>query len=174
MIRPYRPSDAAEVLAIYQPFIEESGITFETEVPAFEDFEKRLASIAGRFPFWVWEENGQLLGYAYATTHRERVAYQWAVETSVYVRTPGQGIGKKLYERVLEELRSRGFVWAYGVITLPNEASLALHASCGFEPFARYEQAGQKHGRWYDVQWVRCALNLPLPHLPEPQYGPSR
>lgn len=173
MLRPYRSTDAAAVLALYEPFVRDSGVTFETEVPSLEDFSKRLAHIAGRFPFWVWEDEGTVWGYAYATTHRERIAYQWAVETSVYVGKQRKGMGKFLYERVLSELRERGFVWAYGVITLPNDASLALHQTCGFEPFARYDCAGQKLGSWYDVQWVRCALNAPQPEMPEPRYGPS-
>ena len=173
MLRPYASSDAAGVLALYAPFVAESGITFETEIPSLTDFEKRLAALAGRFPFWVWETDGNVVGYAYAAPHRERKAYQWAVETSVYVGTSGQGIGRKLYDRVLEELRERGFVWAYGVITLPNEASLALHRACGFEPFARYEDAGQKLGTWYDVQWVRLRLNPAKNGRKEPDYGPS-
>jgi phosphinothricin acetyltransferase len=91
----------------------------------------------------------------------------------VYVGRPGEGIGKQLYQKVLSELRDRGFVWAYGVITLPNEPSLALHEACGFKPFARYDNAGQKLGTWYDVQWVRCGLNSVVPGMAEPQYGPS-
>jgi len=73
----------------------------------------------------------------------------------------------------LSELRNRGFVWAYGVITLPNEPSLALHEACGFKPFARYDSAGQKLGTWYDVQWVRCSLNPAAPGMAEPQYDVS-
>ena len=173
MLRPYRSTDAAAVLALYEPFVRDSGVTFETDVPSLEDFSKRLAHIAGRFPFWVWEDGGTVLGYAYGTTHRERIAYQWAVETSVYVGRPGNGIGKQLYQKVLSELRNRGFVWAYGVITLPNEPSLALHEACGFKPFARYDSAGQKLGTWYDVQWVRCSLNPAAPGMAEPQYDVS-
>jgi phosphinothricin acetyltransferase len=173
VLRPYRATDAAAVLALYEPFVRDSGVTFETELPSLEDFSKRLAHIAGRFPFWVWEDGGTVLGYAYGTAHRERIAYQWAVETSVYVGRPGEGIGKQLYQKVLSELRDRGFVWAYGVITLPNEPSLALHEACGFKPFARYDNAGQKSGTWYDVQWVRCGLNSVVPGMAEPQYGPS-
>ena len=173
MLRPYRSTDASAVLALYEPFVRDSGVTFETELPSLEDFSKRLAHIAGRFPFWVWEDGGTVLGYAYGTAHRERIAYQWAVETSVYVGRPGEGIGKQLYQKVLSELRDRGFVWAYGVITLPNEPSLALHEACGFKPFARYDNAGQKSGTWYDVQWVRCGLNSVVPDMAEPQYGPS-
>ena len=173
MLRPYRATDAAAVLALYEPFVRDSGVTFETDVPSLEDFSKRLAHIAGRFPFWVWEDGGTVLGYAYGTAHRERIAYQWAVETSVYVGRPGNGIGKQLYQKVLSELRNRGFVWAYGVITLPNEPSLALHEACGFKPFARYDSAGQKLGTWYDVQWVRCSLNPAAPGMAEPQYDVS-
>ena len=85
-LRPYRPADSDQILAIYGPIIAHSSATFEVEVPSLKDFSERLARIAERFPFWVAEDaNGSILGYAYATTHRERIAYQWAVETSVYV-----------------------------------------------------------------------------------------
>lgn len=172
-LRPYRPSDASAVLAIYGPVIAASSATFELEVPSLSDFSERLARIAGRFPFWVAESaDGRLIGYAYGTTHRERIAYQWAVETSVYVAPDAhrQGVARALYGALLPALAERGFVWAYGVITLPNDASVALHASCGYESFATYAAAGQKFGRWHDVHWMRCALNAARDGMPEPVF----
>ncbi len=170
MVRPFSLHDAAGVLAIYKPFIEDSGATFETVVPSLESFVERMRLISERYPFFVWEEGGKILGYAFATSHRERIAYQWVVETSVYVSEPGRGIGKVLYESLLAELSARGFVWAYGIITLPNHASLALHTHCGFEHFATYVHAGQKNGLWHDVVWVRKLLNPATPQLPEPLF----
>ena len=172
MLRPYRSTDAAAVLALYEPFVRDSGVTFETDVPSLEDFSKRLAHIAGRFPFWVWEEDGTVLGYAYGTTHRERISYQWAVETSVYVapRAHRQGVGRALYSALLPSLAERGFVWAYGVITLPNDASVALHAACGYTSFATYLAAGQKFGQWCDVHWMRYALNEARPGMAAPRF----
>lgn len=172
-LRPYRPSDAESILAIYGPVVAKSTATFETEVPSLHDFSERLARIAGRFPFWVAEDyDGAVLGYAYGTTHRERVAYQWAVETSVYVdpRAHRQGVGRALYTALLPSLAERGFVWAYGVITLPNDSSVALHAACGYESFATYTAAGQKFGQWCDVHWMRYALNEARPGMSEPRF----
>ena len=172
-LRPYRPADCAQILAIYGPIIAHSSATFEVEVPTLDDFSERLARIAGRFPFWVAEDaQGSILGYAYATTHRERIAYQWAVETSVYVAPTAhrQGMGRELYSALLPSLAERGFVWAYGVITLPNDASIALHAYCGYESFATYSAAGQKFGEWCDVHWMRFALNQARPGMKEPTF----
>ncbi|PHX84364.1 MAG: N-acetyltransferase [Flavobacteriales bacterium] len=172
-LRPYRPADSAQILAIYGPIIANSSATFEVEVPSLNDFSERLAQIAGRFPFWVAEDaNGSILGYAYATTHRERIAYQWTVETSVYVAPTAhrQGLGRALYSALLPSLVERGFVWAYGVITLPNDASIALHAACGYESFATYSAAGQKFGEWCDVHWMRYALNQARPGMAAPRF----
>jgi L-amino acid N-acyltransferase YncA len=176
-LRPYRPSDVESILAIYGAVVAQSSATFETEVPSLHDFSERLARIAGRFPFWVAESaDGQLLGYAYGTTHRERIAYQWAVETSVYVSPAAHrhGVGRALYTALLPSLAERGFVWAYGVITLPNEASVALHSACGYESFATYTAAGQKFGRWCDVHWMRYALNAPRDGMAEPKFSGLR
>ncbi len=170
-IRPFAREDADGILAIYGPVVEHSPATFEWDVPELIAFQERLAHIAGRFPFLVAEDpQGQIAGYAYATTHRERWAYQWTVETSVYVAKPGLGLGRTLYEALLPQLADRGFLWAYGVITLPNEASLAVHSTCGFSPFALYSQAGQKFGQWWDVQWVRKSLNSAEPNMPAPRF----
>lgn len=173
LLRPYRSADTESILAIYGPVVAESSATFETEVPALNDFTERLARIAGRFPFWVAvDADGSVLGYAYGTTHRERIAYQWAVETSVYVapRAHRQGVGRALYSALLPSLAERGFVWAYGVITLPNDASVALHAACGYTSFATYSAAGQKFGQWCDVHWMRYALNEARPGMAEPRF----
>ena len=172
-LRPYRPADSAQILAIYGPIIANSSATFEVEVPSLSDFTNRLARIAGRFPFWVAEDaNGSILGYAYATTHRERIAYQWAVETSAYVAPEhcGKGLGKILLKALHHSLTERGFIWSYAVITLPNPASLALVDSMDYDFFATYPAAGQKFGRWYDVQWARFALNEARPGMSEPTF----
>ena len=172
-LRTYRPADSDQILAIYGPIIAHSSATFEVEVPSLKDFSERLARIAERFPFLVAEDaNGSILGYAYATTHRERIAYQWAVETSVYVAPTAhrRGLGLALYVALLPSLLERGFVWAYGVITLPNDASIALHAACGYESFATYSAVGQKFGEWCDVHWMRYALNEARPGMKEPTF----
>ena len=172
-LRPFRPADSAQILAIYGPIIANSSATFEVEVPSLSDFTNRLARIAERFPFWVVESaQEEILAYAYGTTHRERVAYQWAVETSVYVAPDhcGKGIGRVLLEALHASLAERGFVWSYGVITLPNPASLALLNSMDYNFFATYHAAGQKFGRWYDVQWARFALRPAEPGMAAPRF----
>ncbi len=172
-IRAYRSSDAPGILAIYRPFVLEGAVTFEIEVPSLEAFTQRLDAIAARFPFLVAESEGQIAGYAYAATHRERIAYQWAVETSIYVSEPGHGLGRRLYEPLLDQLSQRGFVWAYAVITLPNAASEQFHQALGYEPFALYQDAGQKQGQWCDVAWMRKRLNDSTPGMPEPRFLPA-
>lgn len=172
-IRAYRSSDAPGILAIYRPFVLNGAVTFETKVPSSGAFTQRLDAIAARFPFLVAESEGQIIGYAYAATHRERIAYQWAVETSIYVSQPGRGLGRRLYEPLLDQLSQRGFVWAYAVITLPNAASEEFHQALGYEPFALYQDAGQKQGQWCDVAWMRKRLNDSTPGMPEPRFLPA-
>ncbi|MFZ9970256.1 MAG: GNAT family N-acetyltransferase [Bacteroidia bacterium] len=167
-IRAYRSSDAAGILAIYGPFVLSGAVTFETELPTLESFTERLNGIASRFPFLVAESEGLIAGYAYAASHRERIAYQWAVETSVYVNQPG--LGSALYEPLLAQLQARGFVWAYAVISLPNQASVNFHAKMGYEPFVTYPDAGQKQGRWIDVAWMRRRLNPSLDGAAAPRF----
>lgn len=166
--------DIAAILAIYTPFVLHSPVTFETEVPSFQAFETRVRQIAVKFPYLVAEDNGEILGYAYAGTHRERVAYRWCVETSIYMAEAarGKGLGKRLYNTLLQELRKRNFTLAYGIITQPNEASVALHTACGFTPMALHRNAGFKQG-WHDVLWMENELNPCLQEPPEPFFGPA-
>lgn len=174
LIRAFRKSDTLDLLRIYGHEVLESIATFECEVPSFATFQKRLVTIARRFPFLVaLNSEGRLAGYAYAAPHRDRIAYQWAVETSVYVRDKGQGIGQSLYKALMLQLTHRGFLWAYGVITQPNPASVALHKSCGFESFATFHAAGQKFDRWHNVLWMRKSLNTAVKNMPVPRFDPA-
>jgi L-amino acid N-acyltransferase YncA len=173
-IRAYRSEDAPQIWAIYEPVVANSIATFEYEIPELTIFLQRLAAIAGRFPFLVAEDDaGNILGYAYGSSHRERVAYQWAVETSVYVKDSGKGVGRALYKALLPQLTDRGFVWAYGVITQPNPASVALHEASGYVGFATYKDAGQKFGEWHDVFWMRKMLNHPKSKQSAPIFKPA-
>ena len=128
-IRSARETDAPALLAIYRPFVEQSTASFETEVPSLDEFAMRMSkSVAG----WAWlvaEHDGRCIGYAYASSHRERAAYRWSVETSAYVDAGHRrnGVGRKLYLELFERLASRGFCNAFAGITLPNDASVALH-----------------------------------------------
>src|SRR5688572_24224993 len=133
-IRPVQMADAARILEIYAPFISAGPVTFETSRPSLAEFEQRVQKISAKYPYLVWDENGLVLGYAYASLHRERAAYRWAVETSIYLapEARGKGIGSRLYNALLDEVKACGFTIAYGIIAMPNDASVALHSKCGF------------------------------------------
>lgn len=155
MIRLAAEADAAGIAAIYAPIVASSPISFETDPPTSADIVKRLCDTMVKYPWLVEEIDGDVAGYAYATSHRVRAAYQWCVETSVYVneRFRRRGIGQRLYGVLFEMLRLQGYVNAYAGITLPNPASVALHESVGFTPIGVYRRIGYKVGEWHDVGW---------------------
>ena len=160
MIRAVRTEDAAEILAIYSPFITNTAVSFEYEVPSVDEISRRISDTTAKYPWVVWEENGRVLGYAYASSHRARPAYQWSVEVSVYLHPDARrkGIATLLYHDLFDQLRSSGFYNAYAGITLPNEASVGFHESLGFAPIGVYPRIGYKHGKWHDVGWWRLRL----------------
>lgn len=159
-IRPARAADAAALLAIYAPFAERTAVSFETAAPSVEEFAARIDRSNSRWAWLVAERDGTLLGYAYGSTHRERAAYRWSVETSAYVdpRFQRRGIGRQLYVALLALLADKGYCNAFAGITLPNDASVALHRSIGFEPIGVFESVGWKLGAWQDVAWLQRRL----------------
>lgn len=161
LLRLARPADAESLLAIYAPYVRDTSITFETEVPSTEAFGKRIVGYLDKWPWLVYEANGVVAGYAYASGYRERVAYQWSVECSVYVHDDFMraGVAKALYTALFAILKKQGFRNVYAVINLPNERSVAFHENCGFRYFATYEQVGYKLGKWKNVGWWRLVLN---------------
>jgi phosphinothricin acetyltransferase len=161
MIRIAKADDAEGILAIYAPYIRHTSFTFETIVPSLDDFRERINSYLIHYPWLVCEINGTIAGYAYAAKHRERTAYQWCVESSIYIHDDYQKarIGKALYEALIEILRKQGFRNVYAVINLPNEKSVAFHENCGFVNFATYENVGYKLGRWKNVGWWKLSIN---------------
>lgn len=167
IIRPVDISDAAAILSIYAPYIESTAFTFETVVPSLEEYEQRIRTNTSSYPWLVAVDNGKVIGYAYASRHRERAAYQWTVESSVYVAEDYHhaGVAKQLYEALFELLKSAGFVNVFAVITLPNPKSYAFHQKMGFEPVCVYKNIGFKLGRWHDVAWLQKTVN---PHSAEP------
>lgn len=160
-IRLATPEDAAGILAIYAPYIQNTSYTFETEVPSVQEFAERIRSYLVNWPWLVWEEEGKVAGYAYGARYRERVAYQWCTESSIYMHDDFQkaGIGRRLYATLIEILKRQGFRNVYAVINLPNEKSVAFHEKSGFTHFATYEQVGYKLGKWKNVGWWRLVLN---------------
>ncbi|HEX3098653.1 MAG TPA: arsinothricin resistance N-acetyltransferase ArsN1 family B [Usitatibacter sp.] len=159
-IRVATPSDARGVQEIYAPVVRDTVISFELEPPAVAEMERRIEATLPVLPWLVWEESGRVAGYVYASRHKERAAYQWSVDVTAYVHPDfrRRGVGKALYLELLRILRMQGYFTAYGGITLPNAASVALHESAGFSHFAVYRGVGYKFGRWHDVGWWQCRL----------------
>lgn len=160
VIRPVEPSDAAEIAAIYRPIVEDSTISFEERAPDEREMARRIAQVTQAYPWLVAEQDGRLAGYAYASRHRERACYRYSVDVSVYVAHDARkaGIARALYETLFTQLAQLGFHRAFAGIALPNDASLALHRACGFEPVGVYKEVGWKFGRWVDVAWFARAL----------------
>jgi L-amino acid N-acyltransferase YncA len=161
MIRLATPGDAESILSIYAPYIENTSFTFETETPTITQFAERIESYLITWPWLVYEINGKIAGYAYASRYRERTAYQWSVECSVYIHHDYQrkGLANALYTTLFELLKIQGFRNVYAVINLPNEKSVKFHENFGFEYFATYEKVGYKLGQWKNVGWWKLILN---------------
>jgi L-amino acid N-acyltransferase YncA len=170
LLRPVQASDAEVIAKIYAPSVESTAFTFETEIPGRDEFRARIQKLDGIFPWFVAEENGSVVGYAYASPHRERAAYRWSVEVSVYVDSQHlkKGIARLLYVRLIESLKLQGFYNAYAGITLPNEPSVKLHESFGFKAIGTYQNIGFKLGQWHDVGWWGLTLQTPALHPQEP------
>jgi phosphinothricin acetyltransferase len=158
-LRAATPDDSAAIAEIYAPFVSGSSVSFETEPPDEAAMKDRIEAGGGLYPWLVAESgDGSLLGYAYAARFRERPAYRFAVETSVYLRSgaSGRGLGRRLYEPLLAILEDQGFTQAIAAITLPNDSSVRLHERLGFERAGTYRQVGWKFGTWHDVGlWQR-------------------
>jgi phosphinothricin acetyltransferase len=162
-IRAATTEDAAACAAIYAPYVTDTTISFETEPPTQAEMAERIAA-AERTHAWLvledLEDGGRVVGYAYAGPWRSRPAYRWTCETSIYLEVGRRrrGSGRALYEALLARLAERGYRTAVAGMTLPNEASVALHRAMGFEPVGTFRQVGHKHGQWHDVAWTQRAL----------------
>ncbi|MCW3835292.1 GNAT family N-acetyltransferase [Sphingomonas canadensis] len=177
-IRAARPEDAAAIAAIYAPHVLTGTATFEIDPPDARAMRARMTGSDGLYPWIVATSgpegvpgSGGVIGYAYATRFRERPAYRYVVETSIYVAdvSQRQGAGRLLYEALIDTLRAQGFVHAIGALALPNEASIALHEAVGFRRTGVYREVGYKHGRWIDVGLWQCELNEPAVPPVEPR-----
>ncbi|MGK3982526.1 arsinothricin resistance N-acetyltransferase ArsN1 family B [Sorangium sp. So ce136] len=162
ILRMAHAGDAAAVAAIYAPSV--SGPTsFELEPPTAAEMAARIAGVLAHAPWLVLERDGMVVGYAYGARHRDRAAYQWSVDTSVYIDAAHHrtGVGRALYRALLQLLRLQGFYVAHAGVTLPNPASVGFHEALGFEPIGVYRDVGYKQGAWRDVGWWRLALRAP-------------
>jgi L-amino acid N-acyltransferase YncA len=175
MLRIAEQRDAAQIAAIYRPYVETTAITFEEVPSSAEDMAAKIARVGAVFPFIVWEEGGEVLGYAYATRYRERAAYRWSLEDSVYIRKDavGRGLGRILLSALIELLRELGYFKVYAVITPPNPASVGLHQKLGFSPLCRFSETAFKLGSWQAIDWMELTLNVPPASPREPVAFPD-
>ena len=159
-IRNAAQKDAGALARIYNHYIENTVITFEEELIDAGEMGRRVEKVTADYPWLVWEEEGEILGYAYASRWRERAAYRYACELTVYLHheATGRGAGTALYSRLIDELKARNFHSLLGCVTLPNPASEKLHASLGFEKVAHFHEAGFKFDRWLDVGYFERVL----------------
>lgn len=170
-IRDARRSDVPAMLAIYAPFVEHTAVSFEYDVPTEAEFARRLEEHQAAFPWLVCEENGRVMGYAYAGRAFERAAYGWNAEISCYLAPElrGRGVGRRLYARIEEILTRLGYYKLFAVVTSANAPSVAFHRALGFRDAACFRNVGYKQGGWYDVLW----LEKTLCDRPEPQCLPQ-
>lgn len=160
IIRPVLPSDAKELLAIYAPYVTDTTITFEYDIPSISEFTNRIKNISKSFPYLVAEENGKILGYAYASTYYARAAYDWICELSIYLDKDARSkkISSQLYDTLEKELVSQGYVNLLACISLPNDISIAFHKKRGFNQVAHFPKIGFKFEQWHDIVWLQKRL----------------
>jgi L-amino acid N-acyltransferase YncA len=173
--------DAAACAAIYAPYVEGSPISFEETAPSAAELGARIARTLPAHPWLVAEEGGEVVGYAYACPHRERPAYRWSADVSIYLdgQARGRGTGRALYAELFERLRAQGVRMVCAGITLPNPASIGLHEHMGFEQAGFFPRIGWKEGAWRDIGWWTMDLapdadSTPAePRPPEPEVRPG-
>ena len=160
LVRPASLDDAEAIAAVYRPYVEESVISFEEVAPDAEEMARRMTA-SPRLPWLVAVRAGAVVGYAYASRHRDRAAYRWSADCSVYLAPDerGRGTGRVLYATLFPRLRQLGYTRVFAGIALPNEASVGLHESMGFSLVGVYHRVGFKHGAWHDVGWWELALH---------------
>lgn len=168
-IRTATAQDIAHILAIYAPYVENTTISFEYTTPTLEEFTQRFHTVTAQFPWLVWEENGQILGYAYASAPFQRAAYRWCASSSVYLRPDAQhrGIGRALCQALEAALQKQGYRKLYAVITSGNQASLDFHKSLGYRLLTEFPGCGIKFGKLLGVYWFEKDLSCgDLPEQP--------
>ncbi len=160
MIRDATPEDAAACAAIYAPYVRDTAITFESTPPPPAEMARRIAAAQRAHAWVVLDEGGRVVGYAYGGPYKDRAAYQWSCEVSVYVKLSRRrsGAGRALYEALFARLAERGYRMLVAGMTLPNDASVGLHRAMGFEPVGTYRRIGWKGDAWHDVAWAQRPL----------------
>jgi L-amino acid N-acyltransferase YncA len=155
-----RVGDARAIADIYAPYVRDTIVSFETEVPDATEIAARMGRIEKQYPWLTASTDGRLVGYAYACENRSRAAYRWSVDAAVYLDASAQrrGIGSALYRRLFALLRMQGYVSAFAGISLPNPASIGLHEAMGFALIGVHRNVGYKLGAWRDVGWWQRGL----------------
>ncbi|WP_352399342.1 N-acetyltransferase family protein [Anaerotignum sp.] len=165
-------ADAKQLLAIYAPYVTETTVTFEYDVPSIEEFTYRINNVLQSFPYYVAVMDDEVVGYCYASPFRTRAAYQWMVETTIYIKQDfrGSGIGTMLYSSLEATLKKQGILTMVACIAYPNPASIAFHEANGFEKVGHFSKSGYKLSQWVDVVWMEKHINphnqTPTPFVP--------
>jgi L-amino acid N-acyltransferase YncA len=164
-VRCAREDDAEAIAAIYRPFVLESVVSFETKAPDAAEMQARIADTGRIYPWLVADDRGRVAGYAYASRHSERAAYQWSVNVAIYLHAAyrRQGLGTRLYRILFEVLKLQGFHSLFAGIALPNDASVALHKTMGMDEVGVYRNVGFKFGAWRDVAWFGMSFDNDRP-----------
>ena len=174
IIRDATVKDGSELSEIYKFYVDNFPYSFEYVAPSTDEFSERIAVVLKKFPFFVCEEDGEILGFAYAHQFKERKAYQWICETSIYTKNGciKKGVGAMLYAKLIPALKKQGYVKAIAVLGCPNEGSEIFHQKMGFSLAATLPDIGYKHGSWHDVKYYVLELNNFSDDIPEPvEYG---
>lgn len=160
IIRPAKIEDAQAMLDIYSYYVEHTAISFEYDVPSLEEFTNRLNSYLQEYACFVALIDEQIIGYAYGSKHRYRTAYQWSLESTIYLDSNfhSKGIAKKLYHQLFAELKNLGYYNVYAGVALPNPKSEFLHKSMGFREIGIFRNIGYKFDKWHDVMWLELFL----------------
>ena len=175
IIRKASVIDAAAILAIYAPYVEETAITFEYTVPSLSEFKERIRTVLKRFPYIVAEKDGTIAGYAYVSPFHERAAYSWAVETSIYIdkNLRKTGLGKRLYNALEDILKKQGILNLNACIAYPEKEdrhltknSVEFHEHLGYSMVGEFHKCGYKFNRWYNMVWMEKSIGEHLSEQP--------
>lgn len=187
-IRPAALSDAEGILEIYRPYVEKTAVTFEYDVPSPEEFTDRIKNTSKRYPWIVAESGRELLGYAYTGAFKERAAYDWSVETTIYIREDkkGLGLGRMLYSTLEDISRAQNITNLNACIAYPEtddeyltKNSAEFHARLGYRMVGEFHKCGCKFGRWYNMVWMEKIIGehkacppmlIPFPHIMKSRY----
>lgn len=186
-IRPASPEDAGALLKIYAPYVQETAVTFEYDIPSLEEFRGRIKKTLERYPYLAAQADGEIVGYAYAGSFKGRAAYDWSVETTIYLRKEQRrrGIGRRLYLAMEEILRAQNVLNLYACVACPEaedahltKASLEFHSRMGYQVTGEFRKCGYKFGTWYNMVWMEKFLGThpaePGPFIPFPELSWSQ